>query len=312
MSSSKGKSPATGDEDGELNNSEDTAEPSFLSRVAASASGLTRSAFGSPGGNELNEQAAAALSNAGKGQSSTRTPGESSWAEGSKLVQSPSQPPGRGSSGLRVGQSEAHVRQSENEFSDFLDGIDSFSPSTESANSQVGEVPNGFKQVWAHSQITPQPLHGERLAGTVAEQESQDGQGVLDLLSGPASLHEPFEAPEEDEEFYDWGLSQDQIIELRAMLKDILPPLEQHTGVAADNPLNLVPNSNEYNKAQWFEEWDGVLNRYADEVWGGLLPLVKDARKELDDIRNGEVAAEQPKALRRLNAILGHLQKRYH
>ncbi|KAF8864449.1 hypothetical protein BDZ45DRAFT_38317 [Acephala macrosclerotiorum] len=306
MSSSKGKGRATGDEDSEINTPEPPTQPSILSRVAASASGLTRNAFSGPAGNELNDQTAAALSNGGKGQSSRGTQGESSWTQSSKLSQSSNFPQASGPNSLRAGQSESHVRQSEGEFSEFLDGIDSFTPSEDFATG----VPNGFEQAWAHSQ-TSQPLPNARPAArTVEEQERRDGEDVLDLLSGPSALDEQFEAPGEDDEHYDWGLSQDQIIELRAMTKEIFPPLEQHAGVSADNPLNLVPMTGEFDKQQWLEQWDGVLNRYADEVWGGLLPLVKKARNEIDEMQNGDPPMEQPKALRRLNAILGHLQKR--
>lgn len=311
MSNSKGKNPANGNEDAELDSPGTQAEPSLFSRVADSASGLTRSAFTTPSGHELNGHAAAALSNAGKGQTSGRSPGESSWAEGSKLVQSSGHAQASGSSSLRAGQSEAHVRQSEADFSDFLDGIDSFKASENDAHLLSTETPDRFEEVWTRSQVGLRLSNGIPAAATttVAEQERRDGEDVLNLLSGPTSLDE-FEAPEEENEFYDWGLSQDQIIELRAMTKEMFPPTEQHNGITADNPLNLVPLSGDYDQQQWFQEWDGVLNRYADEVWGGLLPLVKEARQDVEDIRNGEATSEQPKALRRLNAILNHLQKR--
>ncbi|CZR53825.1 uncharacterized protein PAC_03707 [Phialocephala subalpina] len=306
MSNSKGKGPATGDEDGEINTSETSTEPSFLSRVTASASGLTRNAFSRPAGNELNQQVATALSDAGKGQSSSGTPREGSWEQSSKFSQFSHYAQASGSSGLRAGQTEAHVRQSENEFSDFLDGIDSFTP----PEGITTGLPDGFEQAWAHSQgVQPQP-NINSAPRTVEEQERREGEDVLALLSDPSALDEQFEGPEEDDEHYDWGLSQDQIIELRAMTKEMFPPPEQHTGVSANNPLNLIPMSGEFDQQQWFEQWDGVLNRYADEVWGGLLPLVAEARKELDEMQNGDPPMEQPKALRRLNAILGHLQKR--
>jgi hypothetical protein len=52
------------------------------------------------------------------------------------------------------------------------------------------------------------------------------------------------------------------------------------------------------------------LTSYADEVWGGLMPLVKEARKEVEEIEIGGMTSEKPTALRRLEAILGHLQRR--
>jgi hypothetical protein len=318
MGEFKGKGRATGTEDGDPNVLE-TTEPSLLSRVAASASGLTQDAFANPKGNELNERAAAALSNTGKGQSSSKTPGQGSWAESSKLIQ-PSQ--ANGSSTLRSGQSEAHVKQSENEFSDFLNGTDTFVPS-EGVDLAQRSYELHFEQFWAASQPGPQPgpqptfsklpftlpAIGTSASFTIVEQERHDGDEVLALLSGPPASDEQFEA-QEDEEHYDWGLSQDQIIELRAMTKEMFPDSKPHTGIAAENPLNLVPISDEYDKQEWFEQWEDVLSRYADEVWGGLLPLIKEARNEVEEMRSGASHGEQPKALRRLNAILSHLQRR--
>jgi len=52
------------------------------------------------------------------------------------------------------------------------------------------------------------------------------------------------------------------------------------------------------------------LTRYTDEVWGGLLPLVRQARQEMEEMGNEGSVKEKPTALRRLEAILGHLQKR--
>lgn len=69
----------------------------------------------------LNERASAALANAGKGQPSTLA-GSSEWAESSEAHQSTNQ--SSGSKAFKSGHNEQHIRQSEDEFSAFLDGID--------------------------------------------------------------------------------------------------------------------------------------------------------------------------------------------
>lgn len=150
-------------------------------------------------------------------------------------------------------------------------------------------------------------------------------------------LQDPFEVPQEDEEDYDWGLSEQQLSQLRAMTKDLLPPPEPHAVISPDNPLNLVPaftrmeaygNSPQADthaeesymyfgsqsdpigtREMWMEQWKDALTRYTDEVWGGLLPLVKEARKEVQKLQSDPSGTDQPKALRRLGAILGHLRK---
>ena len=60
---------------------EPSQDSSILARVAASASGLTRSTLATPNRNELSNRAAA-LANAGKGHP-TNSRGNSAWAESS-------------------------------------------------------------------------------------------------------------------------------------------------------------------------------------------------------------------------------------
>lgn len=318
MSSDKGKARAQDDEGESQTRPEGPQDPSIASRVAASARGLTRSAFASPSGNELNESAAAAIANSGKGQAPSAG-GSSAWAETSRASQQPT-PQTSSSNAFRPSQNEEHIRQSENEFSSFLDGIDSFTPSQnlEAAPSAAVKGSLSFGEAWARSQIPrnvtpPKPMEYR----TVAEQEGRDGEDVLAILSSSDDMNVPFEAAPEDDENYDWGLSQEQISELRAMIKDFLPPPEPHQAASPSNPLNLVPHVedadfiNAHSQAAvdaWRDQWEGVLTRYADEVWGGLLPLVKEARKEVEGMQSGGEQTMQPKALRRLGAILGHLR----
>jgi hypothetical protein len=340
MNDGKGKGRAAPDEDLKENGqNENSTAPSILSRVAASASGLTRSAFSTPNSNDLDERTSAALANAGKSQPSSGRNGNSAWAESSKISQQTSQSQVSGPSTFRTRHEDEHVRQSENEFSAFLDGIDSFQPSESirasqpmdleeigTEHGQVRQSENGLSN--SRDRIDSfQPSEDDHVVGrpgqywntlpkpertTVAEQESRDGSEVLALLSGPGAMDEQFEAEPEDEN-YDWGLSEEQLTQLRAMTKEIFPPPEPHAGVSPDNPLTLAPSFEVQSldeREHWREQWEGVLTRYTDDVWGGLLPLVKEARQEVEDMKNSESTTEQPKALRRLEAILGHLQKR--
>ncbi|TGO59679.1 hypothetical protein BOTNAR_0158g00010 [Botryotinia narcissicola] len=66
-------------------------------------------------------------------------------------------------------------------------------------------------------------------------------------------------------------------------------------------------------KEEWKSDWEGVLQGYTDEVWGGLIPLVREAREELkveEQKGDGGQGREMGnlKALRRLGAVLGHLR----
>jgi hypothetical protein len=313
----KGRAPPANDEGKPQSKPDDTASnSSMLSRVATSASGLTRSAFSAPNTNELNETTAAALSSSGKGSSSGTGSGSSAWAESSKAAQQPtnSQFDGAARESFRAGHSEEHANQAEREFSSFLDGIDSFQ-SSEPVTGTGRDEHNALAEAWTRSQSPRKPHTSGFQSSTVTEQESRDGEEVLAMLSDPNSLSEQFEAPEPEDENYDWGLSAEQRTQLRAMTKDMFPAPEHHAGVDPDHSLNLIPNfgaedGNLEARRVWREQWEGVLTRYTDEVWGGLLPLVEEARKEVEEMRNENGVTEQPKALRRLGAILEHLQKR--
>ncbi|KAH9217198.1 hypothetical protein DL95DRAFT_386669 [Leptodontidium sp. 2 PMI_412] len=319
MSSSKGKGRAepSQDEPAPDSSAQDSSSPSFLSRVAASATGLTRDAFTTHNPNELNQQAAAALSNSNKSQSTPNpTTSSTTWAESSRASQA--QPASQASSsGLRTGHSEQHAQVSETEFSNFLDGIDSFVPSESFGNIPVSEPNNNFDEAWEHSRDSHQPLH-EPANRTVTEQEQQDGSEVLAILSDPSALDSQMEEPpplDEDDENYDWGLTPAQITKLRELTKEILPVPPQHVNPTVDDPLNLLPDfqGQEGAREQYVLEWEGVLNRYADEVWGGLAPLVREARKEVEEAKGsqgGENEGNEMRAVRRLGAILGHLGQR--
>ncbi|KAH7370717.1 hypothetical protein BKA65DRAFT_22821 [Rhexocercosporidium sp. MPI-PUGE-AT-0058] len=319
MSSSKGKGRAetSQDESKPESSIQESSSPSILSRVAASATSLTRNAFTTHDPNELNQQAAAALSSSNKSQHIPNSGTSSAtWAESSRTSQA--QPASQASSsGLRTGHSEQHAQISETEFSNFLDGIDAFVPSESFGNIPVSETSNNFDEAWDLSRDSHQLLH-EPANRTITEQEQQDGSDVLAILSDPAALDSQMEEPaplDEDDENYDWGLTPSQIIKLRELTKDILPLPPQHANSSIDNPLNLLPDfqGQEGAREQYVEEWEGVLSRYADEVWGGLAPLVREARKEVEDAKanqGGVSEGKEMRAVRRLGAILGHLGQR--
>ncbi|RDL38436.1 uncharacterized protein BP5553_02776 [Venustampulla echinocandica] len=317
-------------------------DPSLLSRITASASTLSRSAFtGAPTRNELHATARSALPGGNKTSSSSNIPGgsgsgSSAWAESSRAQQQPSHLREGGFRG--VGDSEAHTSLSEQEFSSFLDGIDSFTPSSLSEEKITGlggddalkpnwdENHNALVDAWSRSQhppLTSNLQNNHDVGTTVQEQQLRDGEEVLAILSAPDFLmEEQFSLPSlEDESPPNWGLSHEQISQIRTLMNEIFPPepSQQHVEISADHPLNLAPalemsgleTQDEALQARehWREQWEGVLTRYTDEVWGELLPLVKEARKEVEEMRDEQKPMDEtPKALRRLGAILGHLR----
>ena len=317
MSDRKGKGKGrASDDDSEIASPSNNSDSSMLSRIGASASGLARSALTTPSSNEMDNHAASILASTGKGQTSVYgVSGSSAWIESSKRsLHNVSQ--ARGAPGLKLGHKEEHIRQSEDEFAAFLEGID---PTTLSGPSgSIGVDPyesigSTWGEAWARAQTISdeKPAAAVLVSKSVAQQEARDGQEVLDLLSAPGGIVAELDAPEEEDENYDWGLTPYQISEIRAMTRHLGPPVP-HASISIDDPLNLVPNLDVQGRAQWIEQWEGVLTRYSDEVWGGLLPLVREARQEIDEVQAMDPISvtEKPAALRRLEAILGHFQSR--
>lgn len=69
--------------------------------------------------------------------------------------------------------------------------------------------------------------------------------------------------------------------------------------------LEVIPDTNVGEGQPWID----VLHRYQDEVWGDMLPLVQEARKELKIATASDKGASQERpALRRLAMLLRHLK----
>ncbi|PQE24760.1 zinc finger c2h2-type protein [Rutstroemia sp. NJR-2017a BVV2] len=340
---------------------------SLLSRVSASASGLTRSAFAAaPGASDLRNGGAAAML-AGSGKAGAQSGGSggagADWGESSRGGIGPAT---AGAGGEMRGEMSAgtqdHIRESEEQFSRFLDGVEGVAPSAlgegeeqdrglgqaevrewgyegryedgqvdGSRHSPQPETSKAFEMVWertrsskSRSGFEAKPgsslLHGGEDGNgykSIPEQEAHDGEEVLDLLNSSSTVGtfaypsiSEFEKERYEEENVDWGLSPQQIKKIREISGRLLGEL--HEGVDVDNVLNLRPSfGNEMGMdEESLRDWEGVLNGYTDEVWGGLAPLVREAREEVEKLKEGRIAGEEKgdvKALRRLRAVLGHL-----
>ncbi|KAI9819512.1 MAG: hypothetical protein M1827_006960 [Pycnora praestabilis] len=180
--------------------------------------------------------------------------------------------------------------------------------------------------------------------------KEDDGSEVVVLLSDPEWSPEELpsssfavELQEEmiEQEFFASTLSPVEL-EVAKQLRAKLPPPPMHQAPLANYPKNLLPsyehvpipnisgnsskllltttlpNTDEsymyYSSAdereRWLSDWDEVLNRYTDEVWGDLFPIVRQARVEVDEVRNHGVVPEGKTAIRRLGMILGHVKSK--
>ncbi len=123
------------------------------------------------------------------------------------------------------------------------------------------------------------------------------------------------------------------VSEAEDVLRAKLPAAPKHNAPSPSNPLNLIPDQAWFDSeilgslanfdtgkenhnmgfeldaasTEYYSGWEGVLSRYTDEVWGDLLPIVKEARADIGQVLDGRQSLE-PKAARRLEMILGHLR----
>ena len=151
---------------------------------------------------------------------------------------------------------------------------------------------------------------------------SNDGAAVVALLSDPA-----FNIDEEPTNA--WAVPKTDKGKSKLGSQLVKQQLCNSAGPPAPvNPLDLIPdfdaswNSVAYASKFYdgncssdpafgdIQPWTDMLNRYHDEVWGDMLPLVKEAREELKSANSSsEGAFHDRPALRRLGMLLKHLHQ---
>jgi hypothetical protein len=252
------------------------------------------------------------------------------WAESSRALHGQSilpTPQGGLYLPFREDHRDQHIQNSESGYSSFLGGTDSFAPSTNSFQQShlVGHEP--FRDSVGNlfvREYTAGEYKGESRYTSVEKQQQSDGAEILAILSTPNVTADLLDAFHE-EEAIDWHLTQEHRSALLAKMKehdglDRLPNIVSETCSFPPFAGNIEEESYLYfgyrmerEEAQrtWKDQWGEVLTHYADEVWGDLLPLVEEARKEVEVLKEDPKATivEQPKALRRLGLILSHLRE---
>ena len=131
-----------------------------------------------------------------------------------------------------------------------------------------------------------------------------DGAEVVALLSAPDVVSTP---PREA------FLVDDEIDPADLFTQDIpssaLPTLEKlKAEMLPPPPTYTVRTASDKSRDRWLQDWEGFLNRYSDEVWGDMLPLVTEAREEVEMAQaGGGHIGMDGSAVKRLGMILGHL-----
>lgn len=232
--------------------------------------------------------------NQDKGESS-RSAGPSDQSREVHLRQHPAAGPG---STFRTTGIQEETQEMPHPFSEFIDG--------------AGSLPLAS---------TTEPACAEQ--GAFSDARATDGSAVVDLLSqldGDDVMPPP-----------DAGLDEDISPGTIQSLRTALFTTENHTHpVSWDNLLNFTPDYvvNPVGGATeaelhfgtsdaqavgegWYQQWEQILSAYTDQVWGDLLPLATEARREVDELtqKGTEAEPQVPKALNRLRMILAHIQR---
>ncbi|KAF2146709.1 uncharacterized protein K452DRAFT_69584 [Aplosporella prunicola CBS 121167] len=176
--------------------------------------------------------------------------------------------------------------------------------------------------------------------GHASNTNYDDGADVRNLLSSPdfSAEDHPSEITMEDptpntvNDLFGQNFTPEEK-EAVDKIKSSLPPPPVHGQVSTENPFNLRPGfsfttnpqlekeiaelattlgadqfmvNDPLRRQHLLAEWNDVLNGYTDEVWGDILPAVKAARTQLEDVKAGAGRLDS-KAVARLRMILGHV-----
>ncbi|KAF2806760.1 uncharacterized protein BDZ99DRAFT_465553 [Mytilinidion resinicola] len=332
----KGKARATADQ-------KDEEPTSLTSRIASSASGLARNLIGAPRGNELQGQLASASGISSKlANGSSSSASQSVWSEGfpSRPPQQFSNSSSENAYAYNNGESFRSTSNQTNdqEFNDFLNSSNLNNPdghaSQQHTNLRAVDFQNqaGLNHYsWDRLAKPADALERDRSQG----QTFDDGAEVRMLLADPS-----FQPAWEEAEVMTAAPVEDPAMDLfwenfspneqRAAdrIRSALPAPPVHGQVSSQNPLNLRPDfeslishmqseldseevsniegMNTPRRRQLASEWDGVLNGYTDEVWGNMLPAVKEARSQLEEVKAGSERLDST-TITRLKMILGHV-----
>ncbi|KAF4949590.1 hypothetical protein FGADI_8785 [Fusarium gaditjirri] len=177
-----------------------------------------------------------------------------------------------------------------------------------------------------YERFTNQSHHIPSTPSAVLEQEKMDGAAVVNLLDDSSGGLDGVLLGAHDPDAEDEVLTPEAAAKLRETLfpadsvfsgfrwDDLLnfnPEFLNQAGPQADfeRQLHFGTKSADEVRNSYLDQWDKVLNGYTEYVWGGLEPLIAEARREVEEVKTrGLDTVPQTKALDRLRQILGHVR----
>ena len=307
---------------------------SFAGRVGASASGLLRSSFGNQSPGAVTGSLASLTADTAKGGPSNSTgTGETSSSSQAASYRGDDDAPGRSLAGepFRSGHGRGGVSADcgQAAFNEFAASPQALQPDlepTQKPTASSGWLPI---QSFATADQNKDPIDTWRVSARNEEQPTSgnDGAAVVALLSDPTFNveEEPTNSWAAEATTRDHDKLGDSRIEQW--------PHKSVDPLAPANHLDLMPDfnsswdsmqtSNAFQNPTAYEgqrfsdptfgdiqPWVDILNRYHNEVWGDMLPLVQEAREEVKAAEaSPEGALQDRPALRRLGVLLKHLNQ---
>ena len=183
----------------------------------------------------------------------------------------------------------------------------------------VGAVEDDLRQIWER-EIWKRKDQSQDL-----KDENSDGAAVVALLSDPAFTVDEQPSSNLDSETDGAGGQSYGRLQTRkgmATFVDVLHPRSplglmpdfgapwtlNHTLLATQNDIDERRHCLESGLLA-VQPWIDILDRYHDEVWGEMLPLVQEACKESTIANGKQRGLRDTPALRRLRMILKQLDK---
>lgn len=290
----------------------------FVSRLANSAAGLSRSVFWSPS-TSAGDFAELSASSGKTGPSpSSAGAGHSAAATSSSTARSLTP-----DSKFRPGHTDAHIAAEEAAFAAFLDGTSVAAPAEPTVSSGPWETPSeGGSQVTGS--IGHELSSGVATSTAKQQQQQQDGAEVVHLLSqlgeDVPELETQVQLDNKDLDnlrraLFETGAStQISASEWNNMLNFIPDFLRDDTasaGASAASSMNLGVTHPAEASQLWLEDWNRVLTGYTDEVWGDLGDLAQAARNEVQQMRREAPSQKaEPNAVRQLQSVLRRIRAR--
>jgi hypothetical protein len=313
------------------------------SRVMESAKGLLRDAI-----NSSTKDAANAISSSlalGNKAQSSGSSNSLSILDGAVLQARPqgsaSDASGTGHVATESFRTQPVTNSTEEQFAQFTvqDGL------TSDLTRQDHEIPGVLEQAWHSSSAGTFDAQSQLIDQKAHQAQYDDGAEVRTLLSDPNFMPDMDDlelgglegtSVQTINDLFPQNFSAEEQHAVK-QLKSSLPPPPVYRPTPADHPLNLRPRSDEENHAigenledilsgaitpgemslvfgstlqknKWLADWDSVLSSYADEVWRDILPVVRETKSHLEEVRAGNATLDS-KAVARLRMVLAHLEQ---